>query len=103
MIYSLHYALPYTGRKARSDSNDRGKENMPQSMIHPTAIIDPHAEIGPGVKIGPYAVIGPHVKLEQELKSWLTLPSTDGRRLAKIADFPKLFYRIGTAGFEISW
>ena len=34
------------------------KENMPQSMIHPTAIIDPQAEIGPGVKIGPYAVIG---------------------------------------------
>ena len=28
------------------------KENMPQSMIHPTAIIDPQAEIGPGVKIG---------------------------------------------------
>ncbi len=25
------------------------KENMPQSMIHPTAIIDPHAEIGTGV------------------------------------------------------
>ena len=39
------------------------KENMPQSMIHPTAIIDPQAEIGPGVKIGPYAVIGPHVKI----------------------------------------
>ena len=37
--------------------------NMPQSMIHPTAIIDPQAKIGAGVKIGPYAVIGPHVTI----------------------------------------
>ena len=76
------------------------KENMPQSMIHPTAIIDPQAEIGPGVKIGPYAVIGPHVKIGAgtEVMAHVTI---DDRR--KLPFLPELFYWVGTTGFKISW